>query len=376
MSSTLKKFLTKRKAAIILNCEEKSMKSRPHRNTLSAAETIKANFPSLFKYDARSIQKNVYLYKILATGLAASNLFLSAYQTAFLVVEILLASYLALNIFLYVKPLTLSYKFYTKWSLYVDMLFISLIIIIRGGIRSDFFLGYILILQYLAYLPENKSILLTLVLICISYAISCILGANSLKLDWGRYIIRISFLIASYYILNYSMKQIKSADAIQKYAFDKVFRDTLTGTYNRNLYEEVFSGQTATHTGQCCVMLDIDNMKSINDTYGHQAGDRVLKTLGHIILSKIRESDVCIRYGGDEFFIHFSHISEKNCSRIMQRITSKVVSETIRVDTTAIHFTISYGLTAIPQGMSYEEAVAQADKRLYENKRKGKHFIE
>ncbi|HRV29131.1 MAG TPA: GGDEF domain-containing protein [Spirochaetia bacterium] len=277
-----------------------------------------------------------------------------------------------MNIFLYVKPLSISYKFYNNWSLYVDMLFISAIVVIRGGIRSDFFLGYILILQYLAYLPENKPIAVTLIIMCILYAISCILGTGSLKIDWGRYIIRISFLIASYYILDYSIKQIKTADAIQKYAFDKVFRDSLTGTYNRNMYEEVFIGQTATHSGQCCVMLDIDNMKSINDTYGHQTGDKVLKKLGTIILSNIRESDICIRYGGDEFFIHFNHISEKLCSLLMQRIVSKIAVESINLDTAIIHFSISYGIYAIPPGTTYEEAVAQADKRLYISKNMSK----
>lgn len=349
------------------------MKRKLYSKRLLVSQSIKENFPVLFKYDARSIHKKVYLYKISATVIASVTLFLSTYHNSFVLMEILLLGYLALNVVLYIKPSLIAYKFYNNWSLYLDMLFISSLVIIRGGIRSDFFLGYILTLQYLAYLPETKPIILTLIPICILYALSCVLAIKSLNLDWGRYIIRISFFTASYYIISYSIKQIKSADAIKKYAFDKVFHDTLTGVYNRNLYEEVFSEQNITHSGLCCVMLDIDNMKQINDTYGHQAGDKVLKTIGEIILSNIRETDICIRYGGDEFFILFNHISEKDCFQLMQRIMNKVRVVSIKLDNATIHFSASYGLYAIPHGTTYEAAVAEVDKRLYENKRTNKH---
>jgi len=205
-----------------------------------------------------------------------------------------------------------------------------------------------------------------------SYAAACVIGEKSFNISWGRYIIRITFIVISFYILNFIIIQVKNATAIQQYAFEKVMKDSLTGVYNRNMFEEVFKGQVAHTSSQVCVMIDVNEMKEINDNYGHPAGDHVLRNLGNILIKNIRQSDICIRYGGDEFFILFNKININDCQKIIDRIIKIINLKSIYIEDKQIHFSISYGIFQIEKGMPYDKALVEVDKLLYECKKKNK----
>lgn len=119
------------------------------------------------------------------------------------------------------------------------------------------------------------------------------------------------------------------------------------------------------------VMIDVDEFKKINDTYGHPTGDEVLKCIANIIKSKISSKDLLVRWGGDEFLALLSEIEiSKLCERfedINNRLRSGVFINGI-----SISLSISYGIISYDKSRSFEENYQDADKLLYDNKIKSK----
>ena len=105
---------------------------------------------------------------------------------------------------------------------------------------------------------------------------------------------------------------------------DMLYRDALTGIYNRRFYEERIRHMTR-HAG--VAMIDLDDFKLYNDTYGHNAGDMVLDTIVGVIQNNIRKTDMLIRFGGDEFLLVLPEISEDAFERKLKRIRQHVYRE-------------------------------------------------
>ena len=141
-----------------------------------------------------------------------------------------------------------------------------------------------------------------------------------------------------------------------------LYRDSLTSVYNRRYYDERFQG---TEDIQAIVMIDADNFKYINDNYGHDVGDIVLKRIAQTILSCVRKTDSVIRYGGDEFVIIFysipADVFEKKLEIIRRSVDMLVVE-----DHPEIHISVSVG-GAYGMGKT-KELFKMADDMMYQAK--------
>ena len=122
----------------------------------------------------------------------------------------------------------------------------------------------------------------------------------------------------------------------------ELYTDVLTGTYNRRYYEEQLKMM---REAAGVAMIDLDDFKMYNDTYGHKAGDRVLDTTVQIIRSCIRKSDILVRYGGDEFLLILPDIEEKN---FVERL--KKIQEEIEPDLLLIDFVRKHGCKSVKRG--------------------------
>lgn len=152
---------------------------------------------------------------------------------------------------------------------------------------------------------------------------------------------------------------------------ERLYLDSLTKAYNRNYYEEQLKGLTSKDDG--VALLDVDNFKLINDTYGHIAGDIVLKKLVDIIRSLSRECDAVVRYGGDEFLIVFHKINEEAFIQRLHKIKDAVNSLKVTKEAT-VKPSISIGGVYCNQELQ-GDIVKQIDELLYQAKRK-KNSIE
>lgn len=154
--------------------------------------------------------------------------------------------------------------------------------------------------------------------------------------------------------------------------------DGLTGLYNRRYwqerFDEVFKLSKRRGKPSTAMMLDIDHFKRINDTYGHQAGDKVIKMLAALIKRCIRETDLAGRYGGEEFAIILTDSALDNAKVVAERIRQFAQRLEVEHEGKTIRFTISLGLAEfdsnIKGAMGWLEL---ADQALYEAKQNGRN---
>lgn len=116
-------------------------------------------------------------------------------------------------------------------------------------------------------------------------------------------------------------------------------------------------------------MLDVDNMKSINDGLGHHVGDRVLQEIGGLLQRHTRQSDVAIRYGGDEFVLLLPHTTLTQAQRLMRRLEKMMrgLGEFLEMP---VNVSVSYGLAEVGEGEPLEDALVRADRAMYTRKRR------
>jgi diguanylate cyclase (GGDEF)-like protein len=158
-------------------------------------------------------------------------------------------------------------------------------------------------------------------------------------------------------------------------------RDPLTGLFNRRYMEESLEREMrrAERNGQSLgiIMLDVDHFKRFNDTFGHEAGDVVLRELGQLIKSMIRVSDIGCRYGGEEFMILLPEVSLEIAQERAEQLRSGMKRLTIENRRQTLGtVTLSLGVAAFPQhGNAMEAVIRAADAALYQAKHQGRDQV-
>jgi diguanylate cyclase len=152
--------------------------------------------------------------------------------------------------------------------------------------------------------------------------------------------------------------------------------DTLTGIGNRRLFEEIFQAHQSLgdryDVTLFLLLFDIDNFKSINDTFGHNVGDFVLKELAELVSKSIRKSDIFVRWGGEEFAILLRYSDPMTVMKIADQIRKRIDKNSFE---NIVHVTCSFGLTSIQPNEILEDVFERADKALYRAKEDGKNTV-
>ena len=161
-----------------------------------------------------------------------------------------------------------------------------------------------------------------------------------------------------------------------------MFIDPLTRVWNRRGIEKVI--QTASLTARtnnqkfCIAVIDVDDFKKINDTYGHSAGDTVLKRLSSTLVETLRENDAVGRFGGEEFIAIVDIQSHEKAKNLLQRVRKKVENKEFKIhDNKSVRFTITIGASFVDlkNDQSLECLFDEADKKLYQGKKSGKNKV-
>ncbi|MCX7355673.1 MAG: GGDEF domain-containing protein [Alphaproteobacteria bacterium] len=158
-------------------------------------------------------------------------------------------------------------------------------------------------------------------------------------------------------------------------------RDPLTGLHTRRYMKEVAGRMLALHDRDpthpvALIVCDIDRFKAINDSYGHTAGDTVLKRIGALIRRGIRRSDLAVRMGGEEFAIFVSGPSAPGCAVLAERLRQAASQIRLPGRARGHDITLSFGIAFHRPGESLERMLARADRLLYRAKRGGRDRIE
>ena len=165
---------------------------------------------------------------------------------------------------------------------------------------------------------------------------------------------------------------------------DEIYRlttvDGLTQIFNRRYFEETLDREISrcNRYGRelSLVLIDIDNFKRINDTYGHLAGDYVLKHLASTVRTKIRREDIFARFGGEEFAVLLPELDHKQAAQVAEKTRKMVEKQTFKFDNQAITVTISMGISTVDSELTEPAAlIKRADERLYEAKASGRNRV-
>lgn len=155
--------------------------------------------------------------------------------------------------------------------------------------------------------------------------------------------------------------------------------DPLTGIPNRLAYQERSVQELARwkrfKTPLCLFVWDVDKFKSVNDTYGHKAGDKVLTTIAKLLHTQIRETDFLARYGGEEFIMLTSGAELGAARELAEKLRKAVETCGFHFRGEAVTITISCGISAFRDGDSVESAFERADKAMYRAKQAGRNQI-
>jgi diguanylate cyclase (GGDEF)-like protein len=157
-------------------------------------------------------------------------------------------------------------------------------------------------------------------------------------------------------------------------------RDPMTGLNNRRFLEEyvetLVTNVQRKKSHLSILMLDLDYFKMVNDTYGHDAGDAVLKALAKVLKQSVRASDMVIRYGGEEFLIILQDAEGGKADVIAEKIRLAVENIKTQVASVVIQKTISIGISDFPSDSdTFWQAVKYADVALYQAKETGRNRV-
>lgn len=156
--------------------------------------------------------------------------------------------------------------------------------------------------------------------------------------------------------------------------------DSLTGLLNRQAFEFIFEQAvhevTRSKKSLSALLLDIDNFKMINDTYGHVMGDKVICAVTGKLRKTLRENDVISRWGGEEFFILLKDCSQARAGEIAHKLRRVIAADSPVVDQSARGVTVSIGVAEYKSGEALSDFFSRADKALYRAKDKGRDCVE
>jgi diguanylate cyclase (GGDEF)-like protein len=154
--------------------------------------------------------------------------------------------------------------------------------------------------------------------------------------------------------------------------------DRLTQLNNRGYWEECLIAEYERYkrTSQpvTLIMFDIDHFKNVNDTYGHQAGDEVIRQTSRTLRRTIRKTDIAGRYGGEEFAVLLVDTSNENALILAERLRKRIEALTIEYEDMSIQFNISLGVSELNRDIkSYKDWIESADQALYYSKENGRN---
>lgn len=192
----------------------------------------------------------------------------------------------------------------------------------------------------------------------------------------GLFIVVVSLVL--YFEFTKTQGMVKLEQAL-KIIQELALRDELTGIYNRrHILNRVAAEKERADrlaTPFCVCLLDIDHFKRINDTYGHSAGDTVLRTFAEVVQRNIRNVDSFGRYGGEEFLVVFPQTDLDEVMALAERVRAEIERVNYAHLSTTLTITVSIGIARYQSGENIEQTIANADIALYKAKSGGRNFI-
>jgi diguanylate cyclase (GGDEF)-like protein len=260
------------------------------------------------------------------------------------------------------------------------IIFLGLLMALTGGAGSPFLVGFFLVVAGTALSTEGRAPLVVALIGSVTIALVGLLDAVDSSLEAEA----LAWIGINAVALILLADIATAAARSQRQARDEALRasrfDALTGLYNRSFFfttmEQEIRRSDRMGRGFTMLMLDLDDLKPVNDTFGHQWGDRLLKAVADTVRRTIRFTDAAARYGGDEFVVLLPETDVAGGYVVGEKLRRDVAALTLHAADRNVRSSVSVGLVAYPDdGTTIEQLVAAADVAMYESKRRGKNRI-
>jgi diguanylate cyclase (GGDEF)-like protein len=256
----------------------------------------------------------------------------------------------------------------------------TLLVALTGGQESPFFFAFPLIVGGAALVVSPPITVLLTAAAGVGYVLAVLAGSDPAKL--GQVTVAIvgvnltALILLAYVAMVIARAQRRTRDA----AIRLSTVDSLTGLFNRTFFFAAIDREIARSArsgrGFCLLMMDLDELKAINDRLGHFTGDRVLRGVGEVILSGVRQIDTAARYGGDEFVVVLPETDPTGAFVLAEKIRLGVSAMEVDLPVEVGRPSLSIGVVAYPDdGRNADELIISADGAMYASKRAGKDRV-
>ncbi len=262
----------------------------------------------------------------------------------------------------------------------VSIVFVTLVVMLTGGAPSPFFFAFALIVVGAALVVPPPAAVALVVLAAASYCVAIVVDLPAAGLDMAAIAIVGVNLLALILLAYVAMVVAREQRRTRRAAVRLSTIDALTGLANRAyliaaIEREIERG-TRYRRGFCLLMADLDNLKGINDSFGHSAGDRVLAGVADVIRAGVRRIDTAARLGGDEFVVLLPETDPAGAFVAAEKIRQGVEAMPTTERHEHVPVSVSIGLVAWPDdGETLELLIDAVDEAMYAAKQRGKNRI-
>jgi diguanylate cyclase (GGDEF)-like protein len=257
----------------------------------------------------------------------------------------------------------------------------TLLVALTGGVASPFFFVYPLIVGGAALVVTPPITLGLALTAALGYLLAVILGSPAGAVTMPITVATVginltAMILLAYVALVIAREQRSSRDA----AIRLSTIDPLTTLYNRGFFfaalEREIARSARSGRGFCLLMMDLDELKTINDRLGHFHGDRVLSAVGTVVADGVRRIDTAARYGGDEFVVLLPETDPTGAFVLAEKIRIGVNELDLELSDDTIRPSLSVGVVSYPEdGSTADELMISADRAMYASKRAGKNRV-
>lgn len=276
-------------------------------------------------------------------------------------------------VFRYTRVLARQPGFKIGVELLAMLAFATVILRFAGGAQSPLINLYLLPIITAALALGKRATIIVLALVVVAYFVLAMFDRGSPGIDVlliGEALGVLSPFVLVAFSTTLLAENIHASKARIRALSD---RDEMTSLYNRGAFMRLAEREHAravrTSRPYALLMIDIEQLKSINDTYGHEAGNRAVRLVADALSRLTRSSDILARYGGDEFLILLPDANRLIADEVAQRIRNVVFSTTLEVDVKMVRLKVGVGVASFPEdGNALSPLLAAADRAMYKDK--------
>jgi diguanylate cyclase (GGDEF)-like protein len=302
------------------------------------------------------------------------------------VLGVLVAFAVFVLVFRYMRPFARQVRLKLTVEILGMLAFLTAVLAVSGGVRSPLVNLYLLPIVTAALALGKRAAALVVVLVCACYPLLQVaaLGTDGLTTDFA---VGAVGALAPFALVAFCTSLLVENINIAKQRIRALSdRDELTGLLNLRAFTRL-AEQEHDQAGRAerqysVLMVDIEHLKAINDTYGHEAGSRAVKLVAEALQRLTRSTDLTARYGGDEFVVLLSSADKATAEEVAQRIRNVVFATTLEVDVKIVRIKANVGAATFPEnGASLQAVMTVADRMMYKDKElreppKGKLIIQ